>query len=394
MNAAKRSIGTTDVAETGKTSRGGLNRGRRVAVVGGGLGGLAAALAFARGGATVEVFERAPAITEVGAGIQVSPNGARVLAALGLEDAAAARSIAAEAVEPMDAVAGRRLTRFDLTQRPGPAYRFFHRADLIDILLTACRDAGVAVHTGAEVTPGTMPEADLVVGGDGIRSVLRPMLNGEDAPFFTGQVAWRAVIDHPDAAPVARVWMAPKRHAVTYPLPGGRLNIVAVQERQQWAKEGWNIHDDPGNLRHAFRGLSGRLTGLLDKVEAVGLWGLFRHPVAGHWHKDNIAILGDAAHPTLPFLAQGANLAFEDAWVLAACCDGAEIAEALPRYQQMRRDRVQRAISTANGNAVKYHLGGLPRRVAHLGLRGIGALAPGAYLNRLNWLYDHDVTQG
>lgn len=377
-----------------KTSRGGLNRGRRVAVVGGGLGGLATALAFVRGGAKVEVFERAPEITEVGAGIQVSPNGARVLAALGLEAAAAERSITAEAVEPMDAVSGRRLTRFDLAGRAGPVYRFFHRADLIDILLTACRDAGVAIHTGSEIMPDTLPAADLVVGGDGIRSVLRPMLNGEDAAFFTGQVAWRAVIDHPDTAPLARVWMAPGQHAVTYPLTGGRLNIVAVQERQQWAKEGWNIHDDPGNLRHAFWGLSGRLTGLLDKVEAVGLWGLFRHPVAGHWHRGNIAILGDAAHPTLPFLAQGANLAFEDAWVLAACCDAVELPEALPRYQQMRRARVQRAISTANGNAVKYHLDGLPRRVAHLGLRGIGAVAPGAYMDRLNWLYDHDVTQG
>lgn len=374
-------------------TRGGLNRGRRIAVVGGGLGGLAAALAFARGGARVEVFERAPEIAEVGAGIQVSPNGARVLAALGLAQAAADRSVAAQAVEPMDAVTGRSLTRFDLSGRPGPVYRFFHRAALIDILLEGCHAAGVTLHTGAEIRPDALPQADLVVGGDGIRSVLRPLLNGADAPFFTGQVAWRAVIDQPGAEPVARVWMAPKQHAVTYPLPGGRLNIVAVQERLQWAKEGWNIPDEPGNLRHAFRGLSGRLTGLLEQVDAVGLWGLFRHSVAAHWHKGTIAILGDAAHPTLPFLAQGANLAFEDAWVLAACCDGDEIAAALPRYQQMRRARVQRAISTANGNAVKYHLDGVPRRVAHLGLRGIGALAPNAYLNRLGWLYDHDVTR-
>jgi salicylate hydroxylase len=373
--------------------RGGLNRGRRIAVVGGGLGGLAAALAFARGGARVEVFERAPEIAEVGAGIQVSPNGARVLAALGLAQAAADRSVAAQAVEPMDAVTGRSLTRFDLSGRPGPVYRFFHRAALIDILLEGCHAAGVTLHTGAEIRPDALPQADLVVGGDGIRSVLRPLLNGADAPFFTGQVAWRAVIDQPEAEPVARVWMAPKQHAVTYPLPGGRLNIVAVQERLQWAKEGWNIPDEPGNLRHAFRGLSGRLTGLLEQVDAVGLWGLFRHPVAAHLHKGTIAILGDAAHPTLPFLAQGANLAFEDAWVLAAYCDGDEIAAALPRYQQMRRARVQRAISTANGNAVKYHLDGVPRRVAHLGLRGIGALAPNAYLNRLGWLYDHDVTR-
>lgn len=371
--------------------RGGLNRGRRVAVIGAGLGGLAAALAFARSGASVEIFEKAPAITEVGAGIQITPNGARVLNALGLSDAAAACSIAAEAVEPMDALSGKRLTRFDLTGLSGPAYRFYHRAGLIDMLATACRAAGVEIHTGAEIDV-QLPEADLVIGADGIHSVVRPLLNGDDAPFFTGQVAWRTVIERPDCQPVARIWMAPRQHAVTYPLPGGRLNIVAVQERQQWAKEGWTHKDDPGNLRHAFRGLSGRLTGLLEKVEEVGLWGLFRHPVAETWHKDNLVILGDAAHPTLPFLAQGANMAFEDAWVLAACCDATPLDQALPRYQALRRPRVSKAIATANGNATKYHLGGIPRRVAHLGLTGIGAVAPNAYLKRLDWLYAHDVT--
>jgi len=377
------------VTETRSGTGGGSNRGRRIAIVGGGLGGLAAALAFARQGATVTVHEQAPEIAEVGAGIQISPNGARVLAALGLT--AEAHSIRAEAVEPMDAVTGRAITRFGLRGLSGPPYRFFHRADLIALLLEGCAAAGVEIRLGARIGD-ELPPADLVIGADGIRSILRPRLNGEDAPFFTGQVAWRAVIPAPEADAVARVWMAPLRHAVTYPLPGGRLNIVAVQERQQWAKEGWTHADEPGNLRHAFRGLSGRLTGLLDKVDTVGLWGLFRHPVAPCWYKDNIALLGDAAHPTLPFLAQGANLAFEDAWVLAACCDAGPLDQALPRYQALRRARASRAIEAANGNAVKYHLSGLPRRVAHLGLRGIGAMAPGAYLGRLGWLYDHDVT--
>ena len=120
---------------------------------------------------------------------------------------------------------------------------------------------------------------------------------------------------------------------------------------------------------------------------------MFRHPVAQVWHQDNIAILGDAAHPTLPFLAQGANLAFEDAWALAAnCAAHGDLAVALPAYQAQRRARVQRAISAANANARNYHLSGLQRRVAHLGLRGLGAVAPNAFLGRMDWLYGHDVT--
>jgi salicylate hydroxylase len=375
-----------------KNSGGGSNKGRRVCVVGGGLGGLAAALAFARSGAQVQVFEQAPQITEVGAGIQVTPNGARVLAALGLDDQLAAQSIVATAVEPMDAVSGQPVTRFDLSQLDGPPYRFFHRAALISVLMAGCAAAGVQVHTGARID-GDLPDGDLIIGAEGVKSQIRARLNGADDPFFTGQVAWRAVVDLPDADPVARIWMAPRRHVVTYPLPGGRLNIVAVQERKQWAAEGWNHADDAGNLRQAYRGISGRLRGILEQVEDVSLWGLFRHPVAPVWHQGNIAILGDAAHPTLPFLAQGANLAFEDAYVLARTCDGTDdIATALATYQTLRRARVQRAISTANANATKYHLSGVSRRVAHLSLRGMGVVAPNAFLGRLDWLYGYDVT--
>ena len=379
----------TDLA---KNTGGGPNTGRRVCVVGGGLGGLAAALAFARQGAVVQVFEQAPRIAEVGAGIQVTPNGARVLSALGLDGPMAAHSIVAKAVEPMDAISGRPVTRFDLTGLDGPPYRFFHRAALISLLMEACVAAGVEIHTDARID-AALPESDLIVGADGINSQLRVRLNGADDPFFTGQVAWRAVVNMADADPVARIWMAPGRHVVTYPLTGGRLNIVAVQARQQWAAEGWNHDDDAGNLRQAFRGLSGRLRGILDQVEDVRLWGLFRHPVAPVWHQDNIAILGDAAHPTLPFLAQGANLAFEDSWALAAnCAAHGDLAVALPAYQAQRRARVQRAISAANANARNYHLSGLQRRVAHLGLRGLGAVAPNAFLGRMDWLYGHDVT--
>jgi len=206
-------------------------------------------------------------------------------------------------------------------------------------------------------------------------------------------VAWRAIVDAPDVPPVARIWMAPRRHIVTYPLPGGRLNIVAVQERQQWAAEGWNHTDEPGNLRQVFRDVSGLLGGHLAQVEQVNLWGLFRHPVSPIWARDGLCILGDAAHPTLPFLAQGANLAIEDAFVLARCCDAGDIESGLAAYQAQRRPRVERAIAAANANARNYHLAGVQRRVAHLGLKTLGKIAPNAFLGRMDWLYGHDVTR-
>jgi salicylate hydroxylase len=371
--------------------------------VGGGIGGLTAALAFARTGAEVTVLEQAPAIAEVGAGLQITPNGAAVLQALGLGDAVAARSIRALAVEPMDGVSGRRVARFDLAGLKGPVYRFFHRADLIDLLANAALRAGVQIQTGTRVSAvtgegeitlasGKVLTPVLAVGADGIHSVLRPSLNGADEPFFTGQTAWRAIVPG-DLAPVARIWMAPQRHVVTYPLSGGRINIVAVREQAEWTGEGWHHATEPDAFRAAFADLCPELQDILLKVTEVRLWGLFRHPVAKVWHGTGAALLGDAAHPTLPFLAQGANLAIEDAYVLAAACDAdASVVRALTFFQAKRQARVARAIAAATANAVNYHLSGVRRAVAHAGLRALGALAPGAFLGQMDWLYGKDVT--
>ena len=391
MSGVKKSTAMTDDSNIENSASGGPETGRHICIVGGGIGGLTAALGFAQGGFHVEVFEQAPALTEVGAGLQITPNGGRVLNALGLDDALDRVSITAQAVQPMDALSGRAVTRFDLSQLDGPPYRFMHRADLIAVLEKACRALGVTIHLGSAVNSADLT-ADLVIGAEGIKSGTRAALNGDADPFFTGQVAWRAIVDAPNADPVAQIWMAPRRHVVTYPLPGGRVNIVAVQERAQWANEGWNHRDDAANLRQVFRDVSPPLMSLLSKVETVHLWGLFRHPVAQHWHKGRVAILGDAAHPTLPFLAQGANLAIEDAWVLAACCEH-DIDAGLVQYQAERAPRVTRAIAAANANARKYHLSGIARTVAHTGLKIIGFVAPNAFLDRMDWLYDLDVTE-
>ncbi|MFZ3582656.1 FAD-dependent oxidoreductase [Loktanella sp. DJP18] len=359
-----------------------------VAVIGGGIGGLSTALALAMQGASVVVFEQAPEIAEVGAGLQITPNGARVLTWLGLEEALQAKGLQAKAVVPTNGLTGRAVTRFDLS-RQTPPYRFVARSALIEMLARACRARGVDIVLNHRAED--LPEADLVIGADGIRSATRGLLNDTAKARFTGQVAWRAVIPT-KAAPEARIWMLPRRHVVTYPLPGDGLNIVAVQERADWADEGWHHPDDPAHLREAFADACGPLQDLLMQVDAPLLWGLFQHPVAPVWVTDRVALVGDAAHPTLPFLAQGANLALEDAAVLARQIALHGLQDGLPRYQALRQPRVQRAIATASANAVNYHLRGPRRMLAHAGLRALGRVAPDAFIGRLDWLYGFDAT--
>jgi len=388
--------------------------GQEITVLGAGVAGLALARALALRGAQVTVLEQAAAIREVGAGLQITPNGAAVLRALGLGTALDAATMRARAVELRDGRDGSLVLRMDLArQRPDLGWHLTHRADLIDLLAEGARAAGVQVRLlqkvreidlsgpvprlttaqGAELSPA------IVLGADGLHSPLRAALNGKVAPFFTRQVAWRAVIPaDPGAAPVAEVHMGAGRHLVSYPLREGRLrNIVAVEERNQWVEEGWNLPDDPLALRLAFEGFGPRVRGWLEQVDQLWLWGLFRHPVAEIWGRalpgGMVALLGDAAHPTLPFLAQGANMALEDAWVLADLLDrmgpGAEMVAA---YQAARAPRCRRIVEAANRNARAYHLSGLSRGVAHLGLRIGSRLAPGLPLSRFDWLHGLDVT--
>ncbi|MBK44559.1 MAG: monooxygenase [Roseovarius sp.] len=381
--------------------------GMKIAVIGAGIGGLAAARALALRGADVTVLEQAAETAEVGAGLQISPNGFAVLAALGLGEAL--RSVRGRAVQLVD-YRGAGILALDLGRLARAGYHFVHRADLIDLLAEGARAADVRVRLLQKVTgvqPGPRPrvetgsgavfEADLVIGADGLHSVARRALNGITAPFFTRQVAWRALI--PNAAgrgPEVRLHMGPLRHVVSYPLrEGSLLNLVAVQERAAWTAESWNQTDDPAALRAAFADFGTEVREMLAAVESVHLWGLFRHPVARIWQRDGVAILGDAAHPTLPFMAQGACLALEDAWVLADALARAETpAEGLARYQARRAGRARRVVEAASRNAWKYHLSFGPLRwAAHAALRAGGALAPERMVRQFDWIYAHDVTR-
>lgn len=384
-------------------------QGLSVIVIGAGIGGLATAVALRQRGAQVRVLEQARAIAEVGAGLQVSPNGFAVLRALGLGEGLAAASIRGEGIALFDH-RERPVLRLDLSGLTRRDYHFVHRSDLIAVLAQGAAEAGILPelsHRVVAVAPGARPQvhleqgaplsADLVIGADGLHSVLRGALNGVAKPRFTGQAAWRAVVLNTERRGAkAHVHMGAGRHIVSYPLrDGALLNIVAVCEQADWVAESWSQSDDPDNLRAAFADFGPAARALLDRVSDVRKWGLFRHPVAPHWTGPGVALVGDAAHPTLPFMAQGASMALEDAWALAATLSRAtDLATGLAAYQALRRPRAVRVIDTATGNAWKYHLRAGPLRMAaHAALRLGGALAPDRMLRRYSWIYDYDITR-
>lgn len=383
MSAGKRSIATSNALA-----------GRNLVVVGAGIAGLATAMALARRGARVEVHEQAEALREVGAGLQVSPNGFFVLDALGLGAEARELGLRNQAVTLRDHRRGARVARLNMDDAP---FFFLHRADLLGLLERGARQAGVTLRLGHQVNPATdLPDADLVVGADGARSQLRDQIQGAEAVGFSGQVAWRALVPQTDDSipPEAQVFLGPGRHLVAYPLRQGRLlNLVAVEERADWAAEGWRHSGDPDDLRRAFADFGGPVPGWLHDVTEAKLWGLFLRPVARTWARDRMVLVGDAAHPTLPFLAQGACLGLEDGWALAACL--AQDWDTGPQtFQDLREGRARRVVNAAHANARNYHLRSpLIRLGAHTGLRVIDRLAPRLLLAKFAWLYGYDVTK-
>lgn len=375
-------------------------RRRRVLVAGGGVGGLAAALALVRIGWEARVFERAPEIGEVGAGLQLGANGYRALAALGLAERVAAGASAASAIEMRRGRGGERLVTVPLGARWGAPHLCVHRADLIAALREALPPG--AVETGAEVAgyetgqggaalclaSGETHEGDLVIGADGLRSRIREAMLGRQAPRFTGFVAWRATVPAraaPGLPPVVTAWTGAERHAVTYPLRGGALvNFVGIV-REDWRGEGWTEPGDPAALRALFAGWAPPLARLVEAVEAPFRWALFDRPPLPRWSDGAALLLGDAAHPMLPSLAQGAAQALEDAVALAArLADAEDMPAALRAHFTARIGRVTRVQEEARANLRRFHRDDPASR---FGVRVAGALAPGWFLRRLDWLY-------
>ncbi len=393
---------------------------RRALVAGGGIGGLAAALALARTGWAVTVFERAESFGEVGAGLQMSPNACKVLRWLGVLDAVAEVGFRPSAAAMRDGHTGATIYRVALGDaaeaRWKAPYLHVHRADLHEILLQAAKDAGVALETGAPVegygtrtetvrlklADGRAEQADLLVAADGIGSALRNVLNGPEKPRYTGQIAWRTTVPAdrlPDGlvAPDATVWAGPGRHIVTYYLRGGRLvNLVAVEETDERAPEGWAAPGDPERLRAAFHGWHDEVTALLAAVERPFLWGLFERAEQVRWCDGRVGLLGDAAHAMLPFMAQGAAMALEDAAVLARCLRGRDpVPEALLAYESARFDRVTRVQAQSRSNGLLFHKRTeLGRLFSWAPIAAVAWFAPGFAAAQLDWLYGYDAVDG
>lgn len=387
-------------------------------IAGAGIAGLAAALGFARAGWQAELFEKAAALGEVGAGLQLSPNACKVLDRLGVLPDIRARASTPAAAEMRDGLTGELIYRValaaDAEARWGAPYLHVHRADLLDVLAGAASQAGVRLElgraaAGAVTRPdgvalhfadGMVRQGDVVIGADGIRSALRSMVGHAEAPRFSGQVAWRGLV--PAAAlpegvlpPGVTVWTGAGRHLVTYRVREGRLiNFVAVIERAEWAEEGWSVPGDPDELRAAFAGWAAPARALLAAVTDCFLWGLFDRPEQVRWTRERVALIGDAAHPMLPFLAQGAAMAIEDgATLLRHLASPDDVPAALAAYEDERWPRVTRVLQRARANGRLFHQpAGVARSVMHGLMGAVTRGAPQLAVGQLDWLYGHDAT--
>ena len=393
----------------------------KLIIAGAGIGGLSAALACLARGHEVHVFEQARGLEEVGAGIQVPANAMRVLDALGLGADLGARAFAPAQIETRMGKTGRVLFQIALHTRGGDPvwgapYYHLHRADLIACLSEALAarapqalQLGVRVETytqdadgvSAALSDGRVVRADALIGADGLQSAVRTQMLGQDRPVFTGNVAWRAVVPVQHLAhrppPSACAWMGSGRHAVTYYVRGGALaNFVGVVERDEEAgEERWDGRGDKAQALRDFAGWDPAVSGLIDAAETVYRWPLYDRTPLKTWCQGRVALLGDAAHPMLPFLAQGGAMAIEDAWVLAAqlSAPGQPVATALAAYQARRYVRASRVQALSRANAKTFHQRTRLGQTMTYGPMWLGGrLAPGLVRRRLDWLYDYDVT--
>jgi salicylate hydroxylase len=345
----------------------------RIAIIGGGIGGLAAALALLRCSLDVEVYEQSGELREVGAGIQIGANGTRVLHALGLAQALRATQVIPSGKEARLWSSGERWKTLDLgaiaVERYGSPHIMMHRGDLHAILLEAIermkpgvvrlgqRCIGLRQDRGsAEILfeGGKRAEAALVVGADGIHSRVREALFGKDAPEFTGCVAWRGLVPMRRlpphlAQPTATSWLGPAGHVLHYPVRRGELmNLIAFVERSDWTIESWTAAGTTQELGEDFRGWHADVHEIIRHIEVPYKWALWGRAPMPRWSADRATLLGDACHPTLPFLGQGAVMALEDAYVLAECVKKySDFASALNRYERARRERTAAVVHAA-----------------------------------------------
>jgi salicylate hydroxylase len=364
----------------------------RTLIVGGGIGGLAAALACSRVGCEVELFERSPEFSEVGAGIQLGPNVMSVLHGWGLKDALAGVAAFPDRLQVRNAISGAELGVSRLgtvtVQRYGSPYATIHRADLLAMLLVAlCQQAGVQLHVASELAgfaqhdngvslqmvDGRAVQGDLLVGADGLWSSVRRQLLNDGAPYVTGHLAYRALVEQSSLPQRLRsqqvtAWIGPEFHVVQYPVRRGEwLNVVAiVQGRILGDIEYWDHSANAAKLQGRLTATCSPLQDLIQAIDRWRLWGLsIRTPMQGAHEQaqGRVALLGDAAHPMLPYLAQGAGMAIEDAQALGQVlgAGGVDVPAAVKRYADSRWQRNARVQAGAIRNGEIFHATGLLR---------------------------------
>ena len=348
-----------------------------VIIAGGGIGGLSLALALARRGLESTVIEAAPAIEAVGAGLQLGPNATSVLAGWGLADALAERAVEPVQAVVRDARTGAVLVRSrfgqDARARWGAPYLGLTRAALQSLLLEAAQASGlVRLRLGARIASvrsealaavavlegGVELEGEVLFGCDGLRSQVQAAVFGRRAPRYTGQTVWRGLAALPTDAPAeVQVWTAPRRHFVRYPVSRGLVNMVAVVEAPAAALESWTEVGQGGELAAAFAGWPESVRAAIAAVERPWRSALYDRAPLARWSHGRISLLGDAAHPMLPFLAQGAAMAIEDAEVAASLlAGGGDRAAALRAYEGARLSRTAKVQAWSRRNAVLFHL--------------------------------------
>ena len=351
----------------------------KIAIVGGGLAGLAAAHALTTFGMPAEVFEAAPALGEIGAAVNVSPQAAKALQAIGLGDKIAAVGNTSPGIYTRNMQTGEFLEfndRHKSAARYGAPYYTFHRADLLDALASGL-DQG-AIHPGHRLTGleersdrivlafanGARVEAEVVIGADGVRSVIRQALYGDDNPTYTGQMVWRALLNGGEVPeeviePTGHIqWVGPGCHLLAYYIRGRKLvNIVTQEDTDKWVEEGWSTRGDPDEMRTSFPNPEPRLAKLLSLVTACSKWGLFTRPLTRNWGRGRIQLVGDAAHAMLPNAGQGACQAFEDAYILARWLEARrDPAEAFANFRRVRIPRVHGVQRLSFSNARFKHM--------------------------------------
>ena len=390
----------------------------RIAVIGAGIGGLATALALLRRGLDVEVYEQAPQLGEVGAGIQISSNGTRVLYALGLEEALRRVQVLPSRRQIRHWSTGETWDWFELgavsAKRYGTPHVMLHRADLHALLAEAVgRLKPDAVHLAKRCIgltqsdrqveirfeTGETASAAYVIGADGIHSRVRECLFGPDRPQFTGVVAWRAVVPMEKlpsrlAQMVGTNWLGPRGHVLHYPVRRGELmNYISLVERDDWQIEYWTVAGTRSELANDYRGWHADVHAIIANIEIPYKWALMVREPMPQWSQGRITLLGDACHPTLLFLGQGGVMALEDGYVVAACLQRyfADPAKALGRYEELRKERSAAVVRAAHENRKQVFSPALADKDA-IAVSVAREWQQVRLRERFEWLYAYDAT--